>query len=163
MPDPRFAASSRHALVSAVISASGRASGRASTRRARCPRTSASHSPPPLIRKRTRAPPPGASNTLGSKRATSAVRLSGGCSEIPAQAVDHRQREIAMSDGRTEGALPLGTLHVHVYPLVAPAEAGKGVDVLLGDLAPLARPDLAAEELPQPVDPVRHCLRHGRG
>src|SRR4051794_41771347 len=68
-----------------------------------------------------------------------------------------------MRDGRTEGALGLGPLDVHVDPLVVTAEAGEGVDVLLSDLAPLAGPDLLAEEVAEPVHAVCRDLSHRRG
>ena len=68
-----------------------------------------------------------------------------------------------MRDGRTERALGLGALDVDVDPLVVAAQAGEGIDVILGDLAPGAGADLAAEKLLEPLDSVRGCLRHAGG
>src|SRR2546421_7809775 len=68
-----------------------------------------------------------------------------------------------MRDGRTERAVGLGALDVHVDPLVVTAQAGEAVDVVLGDLAPAARTDLLAEEATEPVHAVCRDLSHRRG
>src|SRR5436305_3843302 len=77
------------------------------------------------------------------------------------QAVDRRQREVAVGDGRPEGALGLGALDVDVDPLVVTREPREQVDVLLGDLAPVGGPDLLADEAPELLDPVGGDERHG--
>ena len=51
-----------------------------------------------------------------------------------------------MGDRGAEGALGLGPLDVDVDPLVVAGELGEGVDVGLGDGAPLARADLLTDQ-----------------
>ena len=60
--------------------------------------------------------------------------------------------EVAVGDRRAEGALGLGPLDVDVDPLVVAGELGEGVDVGLGDRAPLARADLLADQRLHPLD-----------
>src|SRR3954451_22873225 len=79
---------------------------------------------------------------------------AGGGDQFLAKAVDQGEGEVAVGDRRAEGALRLGALDVDVDPLVVAGEAGEGVDVLLGDAAPLARADLLPEQGPHALDPL---------
>ncbi len=72
-----------------------------------------------------------------------------------AEAVDQRERQVAVGDRDAEGALGLRPLDVDVDPLVVAGELGEQVDVLLGDLAPLARADLLCRSAPS----RRRCRR----
>ena len=63
-----------------------------------------------------------------------------------------------MGDRGAERALRLRALHVHVDPLVVARDLGELVDVLLGDLAPVARADGLPDERLELVDSV-----HGGG
>src|SRR6201999_3506639 len=56
-----------------------------------------------------------------------------------AEAVDQREGPVPVSDRRPERALLLGPLDVDVDPLIVAGELGEGVDIGLGDRAPLAR------------------------
>ena len=69
-----------------------------------------------------------------------------------AEAVDQREGQVAVGDRGAEGALLLRPLDVDVDPLVVAGELGEGVDVLLGDRAPLARADLLPDQRLQPLD-----------
>jgi hypothetical protein len=51
-----------------------------------------------------------------------------------------------VGDRAAEGALRLRALDVHVDPLVVAGGVGELVDVLLGDLVPVAAAELAADE-----------------
>jgi hypothetical protein len=62
---------------------------------------------------------------------------AGGLDQLAAEAVDEGEGEVAVGDRGAEGALGLGPLDVDVDPLVVAGELGEGVDVGLGDLAPL--------------------------
>ena len=65
-----------------------------------------------------------------------------------------------MGDRRAEGALALGPLDVDVDPLVIAGDAGEGVDVLLGDGAPIRGTDLPADQLAHALDAVDLDSRH---
>ena len=82
--------------------------------------------------------------------------------QLQAEAVDHRQRQVAVGDGAAERTLVLCPLDVDVDPLVVAGEVGEGVDVVLGDLAPLARPDLLADQLLDALDALYLGDRHAR-
>src|SRR5215212_4035340 len=82
-----------------------------------------------------------------------------GSKHVLSKAVDQGQREVAVGDRAPERALLLRTLDVDVDPLVVARDLCEAVDVLLGDLAPAAWPELPAGELTQLVDAVH---RHGR-
>src|SRR5215217_4639540 len=84
---------------------------------------------------------------------------AGRLEQLRPEAVDHRQRAVAVRDRRAEGAVGLGTLDIDVDPLVVAGELGELVDVRLGDLAPLARADHLPDEpadLIYAVDRDRH-------
>jgi hypothetical protein len=66
-----------------------------------------------------------------------------------------------VSDGRAERALLLGALDVDVNPLVIAGEPGECVDVLLGDLAPLAGPDRLPDQCLETFDSLYFLDRHG--
>src|SRR4051812_18365895 len=76
------------------------------------------------------------------------------------QAVDQREREVAVGDRGAERALGLGALHVDVDPLVVARHVGECVDQLLGDLAPLARAHFLPDERLELVNAVRGYERH---
>jgi hypothetical protein len=59
-------------------------------------------------------------------------------------------------------AIVLGPLGVDVDPLVIAAELGEGVDVGLGDRAPIARADLLADHRLHPVNTLNLCSWHPR-
>lgn len=67
-----------------------------------------------------------------------------------------------MGDRGAKGALGLGALDVNVDPLVVAGEVGKGVDVLLGDRAPLARADLLPDQSPHALDTLYLDACHRR-
>src|SRR6516225_6496436 len=83
--------------------------------------------------------------------------------QITAQAVDQRERQVAMGDRRAERALASGALDVDMDPLVVTAQLGELVDHLLGDLPPLAGAYDLILERPEIVDPVRDGIGHARG
>ena len=88
-----------------------------------------------------------------------AEREAGRGDQLFAEAVDQREGEVAVGDRRPEGALGLRPLDVDVDPLVVAGELGEGVDVLLGDGAPLARADRPARAGPAfPRRPVPRWL-----
>jgi hypothetical protein len=66
-----------------------------------------------------------------------------------------------VGDRGAERALVLGALDIDMDPLMVAAQIGEGVDVLLADLAPLARPDLLAEQRLQPFNSLDLNRRHG--
>lgn len=51
-----------------------------------------------------------------------------------------------MRDRGAERALALGAFDVNVDPLIVAGQIREGVDVGLGDLAPLRRPDRVTDE-----------------
>ena len=65
-----------------------------------------------------------------------------------------------MRDGRTEGALRLGPLDVHVDPLVVAGQTGERVDVLLRDSPPVRRADGLPDQRPELLDAVDGDLGH---
>src|SRR5262249_52374859 len=77
---------------------------------------------------------------------------SGRGDQVVAEPVDEREGEVAVGDRRPERALLLRPLDVDMDPLVIAGEAGEGVDVLLGDGAPLTRADLLAQHRLHPLD-----------
>src|SRR3954451_15473162 len=82
--------------------------------------------------------------------------------QVLPEPVDHRKREVAMSDSGAEWALGLGPFHIHVNPLVVARHLRKGVDQFLAHFPPVAGPDLLPDELLQLIDSVRGDLRHRR-
>ena len=70
-----------------------------------------------------------------------------------------RQGEVAVGDRAAERA-GLGPLGVDVDPLVVAGGVGELVDLLLGDLVPLARLQRLADLLAQSLEAV-HGRRHG--
>ena len=67
-----------------------------------------------------------------------------------------------MRDRRAERALGLRALDVDVDPLVVAGQLGEPVDVLLGDLAPVARADGLADQGLKLLDSVHGLHCHGR-
>src|SRR3954464_5603016 len=59
------------------------------------------------------------------------------------------ERQVAVRDRTAEGALRLRPLHVDVDPLVVTGGVGEEVDVVLGDLEPVAGTQLGADETGQ--------------
>ena len=82
--------------------------------------------------------------------------------QIQAETVDQRERQVAVRDGGPEGTLLRSAFDVDVDPLVVAGELRELVDHLLGDLAPLPRPDLLADERAQPLDSLDLGQRHAR-
>src|SRR5438128_1725554 len=85
--------------------------------------------------------------------------------ELPAgasvQAGEEAQCQEAVRDRAAERALPLGTLHVDVDPLVVPGELGEAVDHVLRDLDRLApRAEGVANLALEPLDVVETDLFH---
>src|SRR4029079_6055162 len=81
--------------------------------------------------------------------------------ELLTEAVEEAEREVAVSDRGAVRALVLGTLDVHVDPLVVARDVGELVDVVLADLAPVAGPEGLPDELLELVDSVHGCGGHG--
>jgi hypothetical protein len=82
--------------------------------------------------------------------------------QVFAQAIDHRERQVAMGDRRPERALALRTLGVDVDPLIIAAQLGEPIDHLLGHLPPRARPYHLILERLDVLDPVGDGLGHAR-
>jgi hypothetical protein len=85
-----------------------------------------------------------------------------GGDQLLAEAVDERERQVAVSDRRAEGTFPLSSLDVDVDPLVVARELGEGVDVVLGNRPPLAWADLLPEHGLHSLDAVDLDRRHRR-
>src|SRR4051812_18865778 len=83
-----------------------------------------------------------------------------GADQVLAEPVDHRERQVSVRDRGAEGAFGLRPLGVDVDPLVVARDLGEGVDQVLGDLAPVARPDLLADQLLELIDAVRGDVCH---
>ena len=83
-----------------------------------------------------------------------------GGDQLAAEAVDHRERQVAVGNRGAEGALGFGPLNVDVDPLVIAGELGESVDVLLGDRAPITRADLLADQLLHSLDALDLNGRH---
>ena len=67
--------------------------------------------------------------------------------DLRRQRRQQRQRQVAVRDRAAEGALGLRALDVDVDPLVVAGRVGELVDVLLGDLVPVAGAELACRRV----------------